>query len=247
MSKTAQKALAEFICIAPVDQRLNPAVLMSGSFKLELFDDAFFSQAAIHLPDTISRASSKRKAEYFCGRYLAALALRHYGVEHFDVLADDKRCPQWPAGFVGSISHTDNFAACALAPSSELSALGIDCQAILCPAKAEKLWPKIIDRDEFNIIAASRFELNYGLSLCFSAKESIYKALYPFIRKFFGFSAAKLCAINPEQQYLEFDFSAELGKPIGIEHTLRAYYHIDSNRALSYVQLSPEQVCSQRS
>jgi enterobactin synthetase component D len=245
MSKTAQKALAEFICIAPVDQRLNPAVLMSGSFKPELFDDAFFSQAAIHLPDTISRASSKRKTEYFCGRYLAALALRHYGLEHFDVLADDKRCPQWPAGFVGSISHTDDFAACALAPSSELSALGIDCQAILSPSKAEKLWPKIIDSNEFDIITGSSVELNYGLSLCFSAKESIYKALYPFIRKFFGFSAAKLCAINSEQQYLEFDFSAQLAKPIGIKHSLRVYYRIDSNRALSYVQLSPEQLSTQ--
>jgi len=244
MSKTAQKALAEFICIAPVDQRLNPAVLMSGSFKLELFDDAFFSQAAIHLPDTISRASSKRKAEYFCGRYLAALTLRHYGVEHFDVLADDKRCPQWPAGFVGSISHTDDFAACALAPSSELSALGIDCQAILSPAKAEKLWPKIIDRDEFDIIAASSVELNYGLSLCFSAKESIYKALYPFIRKFFGFSAAKLCAINPEQQYLEFDFAPELAAPLGIKHTLKVYYHHDSDRILSYLSLTPQQFYS---
>jgi enterobactin synthetase component D len=245
MSKTPQKALTEFICIDPVDQRLNPAVLMSGAFKLDQFDEVFFSDAAIHLPAAISRASDKRKAEYFCGRYLAALALHHYGVEHFDLLADDKRCPQWPAGFIGSISHTDNFAVCALAPSSELSAIGIDCQEILSPAKAEKLWPKIIDSNEFDIITGSSVELNYGLSLCFSAKESIYKALYPFIRKFFGFSAAKLCAINSEQQYLEFDFSTQLAKPIGIKHSLRVYYRIDSNRALSYVQLSPEQLSTQ--
>ncbi|WP_373091605.1 4'-phosphopantetheinyl transferase [Zhongshania sp.] len=244
MSKTAQKALAEFICITPVDQRLNPAVLMSGSFKLELFDDAFFSQAAIHLPDTISRASSKRKAEYFCGRYLAALALRHYGVDHFDVLADDKRCPQWPTGFSGSISHTDDFAACALAPSSQLGAIGIDCQDILSPQKADRLWSKIIDDNELNIIHGSRFELHYALTLCFSAKESIYKALFPFITHFFGFSAAKLCAINSTQQCLEFHFAPELAAPLSIKHPLKVYYHHDSDRILSYLSLTPQQVYS---
>ncbi len=242
MSDKPPAPLTEFLHLAPPDQRLDHALVVAGTFKVDKFNEMLFDLTGIHLPDTIRRASGKRQAEYFAGRYLAALALRHFGVEQFDVLADEKRCPDWPNGFIGSISHTDNFAVCALAPTSELRAIGIDCQDILTPKKAAKLWPKIIDENEYSIISAANLELNYGLSLCFSAKESIYKALYPFIRKFFGFSAAKLCAVNPRQHYLEFQFSPQLATPIGINHPLRVYYQLTDGRVLSHISLGPNQI-----
>jgi enterobactin synthetase component D len=242
MMKNTANGLAEFICLDPADKRLYPAVFMSASFNPKQFNDAFFSQAGIHLPDNINKASNKRKAEFFSGRYLAAQAMKHYDIAPFNLLADDNRCPLWPAEFTGSISHTAGFAACALAPKNQLSAIGIDCQEVLPTARAERLRPKIIDDNELQITRLAGLELNDALTLCFSAKESIYKALYPFIQKFFGFSAAKLQVVDLEQQCLEFHFSAQLANSIGLKQSLLVSYSRDDNRVLSHIAIASEQL-----
>lgn len=233
-------AMASFITVNEIDQRLDPAVLITASFTPQHFDGGFFKDAGIHLPENIRNASKKRKAEFFAGRYLAALAMQHDNIEHFDILADESRCPIWPSQYIGSISHSDGFAACAFASKNKLSAIGIDSQEILTPARAERLWTKIIDEDELAITRSADMDLNEAVTLCFSAKESIYKALYPAIQHFFGFSAAKLSAVDPLEKFLEFSFSPALAKSINLDKTLRAYYYHDEHRIFTHLSLPPE-------
>jgi enterobactin synthetase component D len=240
MANMPAGAMASFITVNEIDQRLDPAVLITASFTPQLFDDGFFKDAGVHLPENIRNASKKRKAEFFAGRYLAALAMQHDNIEHFDILADESRCPIWPSQYIGSISHSDGFAACAFASKNKLSAIGIDSQEILTPARAERLWTKIIDEDELAITRSADMDLNEALTLCFSAKESIYKALYPAIQHFFGFSAAKLCSINSKKQCLEFNFSPSLASAIGLKDSLQIYFFHNDNRIFSYLSLSPE-------
>ena len=52
------------------------------------------------------------------------------------------------------------------------------------------------------------------LTLVFSAKESLYKCLYPQVQKYFGFDAARVVALDSEQRtfviQLEQDLHAHL-------------------------------------
>jgi enterobactin synthetase component D len=69
-------------------------------------------------------------------------------------------------------------------------ALGVDIE--------EKIDPKICSDIQSQVASPAEFEVLSGLDFCtqmtliFSAKESLYKALYPQVRTFFGFDAARL-------------------------------------------------------
>ena len=214
-----------------------PAAMMSGEFNNTDFDPAMYAQKAIYYPPSMVRASRKRQAEYFVGRYLADQAMSHFGVNQFKLLADAKRCPQWPKTLVGSITHTDNYAACITAEKSEESALGIDAQDILDKERAERLQSRIIDSAESRLISESSLSAALGLSLCFSAKESIYKGLYPQIQQYFGFNAAKLHTIDSDNNILSFRFDPALHVLHNDRNILDIRYHIYDQRVLTCLML----------
>ena len=107
--------------------------------------------------------------------------------------------PVWPDGVVGSITHTQAAAVAAIASTSRFRALGIDLQEIreiradFCERignAEEAAWCKSVPE----------LQPTRTLSL-FSGKESIYKALYPFVREYFGFSAAELVWNDVEKRF----------------------------------------------
>ncbi|GAB3382230.1 4'-phosphopantetheinyl transferase superfamily protein [Spongiibacter taiwanensis] len=187
-----------------------PITAMAARFHLDHYRDRFFDDHRIVLPEARQGAVAKRRCEFFVGRYLAKLALLARGATTFHVPADDNRCPLWPPGLRGSISHTDTYAACVVADCSDIDALGIDIQDWMAEAPAHKLMPRILDPQEQTVIAECALPLAQSVSLCFSAKESIFKALYPYIGHHFGYAAATLQAIDESGQTLQFAFDPAL-------------------------------------
>ncbi len=201
----------EFIRL--VDQRGaadSGLTLLAADFYLAAFDPALFTSCDIHCPDPIAAAGRKRQAEYFAGRWLAARALLSFGVANYPLLADAKRCPQWPPGLLGSISHSDDQVLCAVATGRRYRAVGVDIQQRISPAAADKLQTRILSNAEILLLNNSALAEHDGVALCFSAKESIYKALYPIVQRYFGYRAAELVAIDTEQRRLHFAIAAEL-------------------------------------
>lgn len=218
-----------------------PAMLVSSYFDQTRFEPVQFQQALVYCPPTLIRATRKRQAEYFAGRYLADKAMNGFGIHKFKLAADANRCPQWPASLVGSITHTDNYAACIAAKKSEVSAIGIDAQDILDDERAERLQSRIIDSAESSIIAQSGISPALGLSLCFSAKESIYKALYPRIQQYFGFNAAKLHSIDVDNCSLAFRFDPALWILHNERNLVHLHYQITEQRILTCLMLRTDQ------
>lgn len=214
-----------------------PLTLKTAHFDTQRYRDEFFRQHGLHLPAQRRGAVQKRRSEFFAGRYLAKLALLEAGAAHFDVPADPRRCPLWPAGFCGSISHTDSFAACAIGATTELAVLGIDLQDWLTGAAAEKLARRILAPTELAILAMEDIPLSTAVSLCFSAKESIFKGLYPYIGKHFGFAAARLVAIDTESRQLQFHFDETLRPDFLPAAPLPLHYQLDPVRAATLLAL----------
>tara|TARA_R110001592_G_scaffold63585_9_gene194905 strand:- start:3638 stop:4366 length:729 start_codon:yes stop_codon:yes gene_type:complete len=217
------------------------SILVSAEFDNSIFDPTLFASNAVYCPPPMFRASRKRQAEYFAGRYLANEAMSSYGINQFKLIADAKRCPQWPSTLVGSITHTDQYAACIVAKKSAIAAIGIDAQDILDDSRAKRVQSRIIDSVESRLIAQSELPPALGLSLCFSAKEAIYKALYPRVQQYFGFNAAKLHSINTIDGKLTFRFDPALWILNNERNTLTVQYQIQGQRLLSCVMLNAAQ------
>jgi 4'-phosphopantetheinyl transferase EntD len=138
----------------------------------------------------LAGASPLRVREFATGRLCAKQALRHLGIEPDTIGTGPHREPIWPAGVVGSISHTSGF--CCAAVSTAWQGLGVDTQRlgnILTLDQARR----ICSYDERRRLSAlSSDEQQLALHIIFSAKESSFKAVFPLIRRFFGFADISL-------------------------------------------------------
>lgn len=143
----------------------------------------------------------KRRREFSAGRHCARLALSRLGHPPAALPVGPGRAPVWPAGFIGSISHTDELAIAVAARQAEIRSLGIDLESA-DPLGAELL--ELVCRDEeLAALTASGLEVQHGAKLIFSAKESIYKCLWPLTGVFLEFQAIGI-RLDP----LEHRFSA---------------------------------------
>jgi 4'-phosphopantetheinyl transferase EntD len=123
----------------------------------------------------IANAAEKRRRDFRAGRACARLALAALGVHDVAIPSGPRREPLWPAGIVGSITHCPGYVAAAVALSEHLPALGID---------AEQWGAAGSDLESFICTPAELDRYRDSGHPCwrtvvFSAKESLFKALYP--------------------------------------------------------------------
>jgi enterobactin synthetase component D len=89
----------------------------------------FFDPTA--LPASLARAVPKRKAEFLAGRLGARRALAELGLEAPPLPVGPDRSAVWPAGCVGSITHTHGFVSVAAARADRVRSLGVDSERIM--------------------------------------------------------------------------------------------------------------------
>src|SRR3979409_1362013 len=148
------------------------------------------------LPQALRRATEKRQRELLAGRWCAEEALQCLGAGSTHVAMAEDRAPTWPDGVVGSITHTGDFAAAAVAWAADIAAIGIDSEQIIDPATARDI-AEICMVDETTL-----FREAHGRSFCefctfvFSAKEAVFKCLFPLTRKFLEFSDVRITSFD---------------------------------------------------
>lgn len=167
------------------------------------FDPASFTDDDLRwLPhhQNLQRAVVKRKAEHLAGRLAAFYALQPHGIEHIAGMGD-RRQPLWPDGWRGSISHCGHSALATVAKTP----VGVDIEKIIEAEHCEEIAPGIIDALEREVLDACGLEFPLGLTLAFSAKESLYKALSFRLNHIPEFSAAKVVACGDDSLTLRLN------------------------------------------
>jgi 4'-phosphopantetheinyl transferase EntD len=171
-------------------------LLPHGVVAVEAFEDVPGEPSFPGEESLVAKAVETRRREFITARRCAREALAKLGYAPVPIGAGPKREPLWPAGLVGSITHTTGFRAAAVASQRVLASIGIDTeqndklpsgveQAITVPGEPEML------------AALSRaFPATHWGRLLFSAKESVYKAWYPLTGRGLGFEDARL-TIDP--------------------------------------------------
>ena len=139
----------------------------------------------------VSRAVQRRRRQFTAGRTLARRAMTQAGWPNQTLLADAQRCPIWPAGLSGSISHTDSWCVAAVAPISVVTSLGIDIEEV---ARVQpNLWKMLFTENEQNVLKELPEKPQQIWSTClFSIKEAFYKYQFPLTRKMVGFQEVEV-------------------------------------------------------
>jgi 4'-phosphopantetheinyl transferase EntD len=164
-----------------------PTAVFVEDTREERLDCALFTEEEAAL----GRAVEKRRREFTTARACARRALARLEVPVQPIPAGPRGEPLWPAGVVGSITHTQGYRACALARAEDFLAIGIDAEPngalpdgllgeIAC-AEEEREWLRRHARVASEICWDR---------LLFSAKESVYKAWFPLTRRWLGFEDA---------------------------------------------------------
>ena len=126
----------------------------------------------------VANAGQKRRRDFALGRACARAALAHAGLCRADgavIARDADGKPVWPEGFVGSITHTQGYAAALAARAADFAALGVDAERV--GSVTPELMPRLFDAAERdwleNLDAVRRPAMT---AVLFSAKEACFKA-----------------------------------------------------------------------
>jgi 4'-phosphopantetheinyl transferase EntD len=172
-------------------------LLPAAVVVVEAFDDVPDQAPFPGEEDLISGAVEARRREFITARRCARMALRAFGYADAPIRSGPGREPIWPTGVTGSITHCAGYRAAAVAPTAEISLLGIDAEpnAALPEGVAEVITVPG-EHDMLARLASTHPGTHWG-RLLFSAKESVYKAWFPVTRRWLGFEQAPL-TINPD-------------------------------------------------
>ncbi|AZC39187.1 4'-phosphopantetheinyl transferase family protein [Pseudomonas chlororaphis] len=186
-------------CCTPLDDQwplpdaLPDTVLLGTHFDASRLASNDFQLSAIEPPASIQRSVAKRQAEFLAGRFCARAALQRLdGLDCIPPIGED-RAPVWPAHISGSITHSTGRAAAIVARKEHWRGLGMDLENLLNAERAERLAGEILIPAEMRRMAAApREQLALWVTLTFSVKESLFKALYPIVQQRFYFEHAEV-------------------------------------------------------
>ncbi|WP_148043592.1 4'-phosphopantetheinyl transferase family protein [Paracoccus methylarcula] len=183
-------------------------------------------ETGMPLPAAIAAARPPRRVEYVAGRMAAQVALHRLTGQAALVGMGPDRLPVWPEGIIGSISHNRQNAVALAACARRYHAVGVDIETLMDAVTAREVLP---------VLGPVGAEDPLNLTLAFSAKESLFKALYPHVG-FFGFEDARFdppCAL-----VLTRDLSPDW--PAGRRFTVNC--RIGHGRVLTWVALQARNV-----
>lgn len=182
-------------------------VLSYTEYNIDSYNPSLFDSFNILAPVELKKSVHKRQAEFLAGRYTARLGLRAFNVADDFIVSSKNRAPIWPIDMVGSISHTSTKAMTAIGMKDDFEYIGIDIETIITESDYVNILDLILVKNEHRWLTPNSALL---LTIIFSAKESLFKALYPLVNIYFDFVDAQIIDIDLE----EGTFTLELLKTL---------------------------------
>jgi enterobactin synthetase component D len=222
LSSSGMEVLAQDICF------------VYCQFNAESFTPELHQYLNVPAEPSLQNAVLKRRAEFLAGRYVARIALECLNIQSFALCVGKNRQPMWPQGIVGSISHTNTHAVSVVSPS--LCYLGVDIELLLTSEQAREISDSVARAEEYKRICDRGMSFQFAVSLLFSAKESLFKAIFPRVGRYLDFCSSKLIDIDTEKKVLRLRLKEELQTETGFYHDFDCYYLlVDSAYVLTLV------------
>lgn len=195
----------------PTDTALEAAVtalfdhsVFGGAVRIGTgWGDAFLQREL----EALGRVSETRRNEFIAGRLALRRAQMRMEQAPFALFSGIDRCPVWPEGYCGSITHAGNRAVAVLSSTDVCKSLGLDIETNT-PLE-ENLLPAVLTPAERNSLGRYKIPLS-AAKIMFSIKESVYKAQYPLTGVLFGFDGITL-TLDEQTHEFEAEFVINAG------------------------------------
>jgi enterobactin synthetase component D len=233
-SQRCQEAAHFIYDIRQLEQIRLDGVALGASFEVAAYSDALYEVLGVPFPAGLSRAVNKRKAEFLGGRFLAALAMERIGEPAVEIGVGVHRQPLWPANVSGSLSHSNDRLACVMSPDPAVG-LGVDIERIMDDAAARNIVETVVGTQEHALLEADSGGFGLGFTAVFSAKEALFKALYPRVGNYFDFHAARLVSLDWLHGRLVLDLTEDLGVHYRAQDRFELGVTHDDSRVLTYL------------
>ena len=128
----------------------------------------------------IAHAVAARRRDFAAVRSCARACLARLGYPPVPILPGVGGAPTWPAGIRGSMTHCTGYAAAAVGPHPQISAIGIDAEPD-APLPDGVLGLIATAAEHDHLAAAHGPDGPNWDRLLFSAKEAVYKAWFPLV------------------------------------------------------------------
>ncbi|EKK3320056.1 4'-phosphopantetheinyl transferase superfamily protein [Salmonella enterica] len=221
-----------------VNMPFFPGYIILCQFDISAWDDILFAHENIDLPMSMQASVSKRRAHYFAGRVAAKSALSNIGIENFTLLNGKHMEPLWPRNIVGSLSHSEKFAACAVNRSFMSSGVGIDVESFISKKTAREIFELVVNNRESELIYSSMYDFTVMMTLIFSAKESLFKALYPHVGYYFDFDAASVVAVDFNNKTFTLSLTRSLTPELLLGDVFTGYFRFIESEVITFIYFS---------
>ena len=154
------------------------------------------------LPEQLYSSFIKRQVEFLTGRLCAREALIQAGcIPHRILKISEHRYPLWPSHIAGSITHCDDLAISMV--SHDCQNIGIYVEMLMLDEVAHELSHVIVNKEERSLGVSLGLSQSLWLTLVFSAKESLFKALYPKTHIWLDFKDCEIDRVDQHRKCLE--------------------------------------------
>jgi len=136
---------------------------------------------------------ASRRATWVGGRVALRAALGELGVTAAAILTTPRGAPVLPAGVAASVAHKRSIAVALAAPAPDDVTLGIDVELERAPRF--DISARVLSEAErrgLGLDALAPAERTRAILTAFAAKEAIYKALDPWLRRYVSFLEVEL-------------------------------------------------------
>jgi 4'-phosphopantetheinyl transferase EntD len=166
---------------------------------------------------SMSACTSEVRNRAAAARLAARELLSQAGFPEWNLPRKHGDAPDWPPDWTGSLSHSDDFAAAALARCEDIASIGIDIEP------AEPLPRELRD----TVIVSGDVCLNESSDIAgrilFCAKEASYKAVYPVDRQFLEFADV---TVNLDAGFAETCYGRRLSLSVHVDHRIVVLAHL---------------------
>ena len=193
-------------------------------------------QSKIIYPIAVESFHPNRKNEFLLGRVCAYQCYKKLTQSELLSLPINKdRSPDWPSNVVGTISHNQYWVGAATAFEKDLMGIGMDFEVM---GRTKIVLSKYI-RSNRDIKSHPLLTDEELLTVIFSCKESLYKALNPIVKIYFGFEDAALIDVDLIKGTFLIELLKDLGPKFGPKSINSFVGRIDvsSKNCLSVIEI----------
>lgn len=186
----------------------NRRIIAGCYFDKTRYQPASERDFSLMLPACIKKSVAKRQCEFLAGRIAAQYAIAQLTNRTRDNVPEigigKHRMPIWPEHISGSISHSSDTAVAIVGYKHLNEMMGIDIEDMVSVCVAAEIGQRVHSPAELQLLRPAGLTSATATTLLFSAKESLFKGLFPIHNEYFDFHDVKLKRFVAEKNELQF-------------------------------------------